>query len=123
MAKSQEPMKNQKELVTWAFILAILLLVAGGILLKIRSAPESNVHIPETAFEKKPPRSRPLDSPSETSSSVSHPSDSSTIREPTPASTVVQRAMELVDQGHWEQAEPILLAELQRNPKDEAVLL
>lgn len=128
MTKSVKPLKdkpkhkNHKDLFVWTAVLLALLFVAGAVLWGLRSAPESNVNIPETAFEKKPTRSaetRIANTASPALNSGSRERDENSPER----SPELAKAMELVDQGHWDQAEPILLAELERNPRDEAILL
>lgn len=128
MSKSPKPIKHktQKDLIVWSMILTILLLVASAVLWSFRNRPESNVHIPASAFEKKSTRIRdtndhPAPPPVYSPASLSSSRDREIATKP--PTTELQRAMELVDQGHWEQAEPILLAELERDPKNEGVLL
>ncbi len=122
--RKHKEVKNQKEMVIWTAILAVLLLIAAGLLWKMRAA-DSSIHIPETAFEKKTV-ARPREGLAEDSAaSRFSPStlSSNGARPEVPPSNELKRAMELVDQGHWDEAEPILLAELAKDPKNESVLL
>ncbi len=113
--------KNPKELMVWSVILAALLLICVVLLWNIRSGPESHVHLPETAFEKK---AAPQHETASLTLHSSHaPYAATKDQNPQAADTELQRAMDLVNQGHWEQAEPILLALLEKNPQDEGVLL
>ncbi|MBC7660023.1 MAG: tetratricopeptide repeat protein [Chitinophagaceae bacterium] len=125
MAKPQKiKTHNQKDLATWSVILLAIFIASGAVFWKIRS-PENHINIPETAFEKKPARSRFSEEARrrEPQTLGATGADNKGPSEPKPASTLLRHAMELVDQGHWDEAEPLLLAELDRNPKDEGVLL
>ncbi|MBC7531818.1 MAG: tetratricopeptide repeat protein [Oligoflexus sp.] len=133
MTKSQKPLMqmkvqknkhtNQKEFLVWAMVLTALLLMAAGVLWSVRRAPESHVHIPATAFEKKSTRMRDTNDLASNSTAASSIGASRAHEANTPPSSELQSAIELVDQGHWDQAEPILLAELERNPRNEGVLI
>jgi len=118
--------KNQNDLLVWTCVLGAVIISSALVLWTIRSGPESHVHIPETAFEKKP---RVQETASQEPSSPSPQYDRSSAQggredSSSPAANdVLQRAMDLVNQGHWDQAEPMLLSELAKNPRDEGVLL
>lgn len=134
MAKNGRPRdaqaKNSKEFVVWSVVLTLILFTAGAVLWGLRE-DTGRVHIPENAFEdvKSSPERFARDSapnavimPRQLASDESQ--DRSGIDVPeADRSIALQQAMDLVDRGQWNEAEPILLYELQKDPKNLGVLL
>lgn len=138
MAKTQRPRqaqtKNSKEFLVWTVLLTLTLVVAGGILYSLRE-DEGHVHIPENAFEDVKPSAERYASdsapnavlmPRNISSGSSSESETQETRESIPVgdrSANLQKAMDLVDRGQWNEAEPLLLEEIQKDPKNVGALL
>ncbi|MES2745075.1 MAG: tetratricopeptide repeat protein [Bdellovibrionota bacterium] len=132
MAKTQRPIqaqtKNSKEFVVWSVLLTVLLAVAGGVLYSLRE-DKGHIHIPENAFEDVKPAATAARGPSQ--------SDPNTVLMPrnngvtgstrtangSEVSPALQQAMDLVDRGQWNEAEPLLRAALAKDPKNVGILL
>lgn len=133
MAKTQRPRqaqtKNSKEFVVWTVFLTLTLLVAGGVLYSLRE-DTGHVHIPENAFEDVTPSNNRFASAGPNQvwmpRNTTPTADKSSARESTSEddrSPNLLHAMELVDRGQWNEAEPLLMLEVQRDPKNVAALL
>lgn len=136
MAKNQRPRdaqtNNSKDFVVWSVVLTCLLLVAAGVLWGLREE-KGHVHIPENAFADVKPSSQRLARDSAPNAVLMPRAGGGTESKteadltseipPADRSIALQQAMDMVDRGQWNEAEPILLYELQKDPKNLGVLL
>lgn len=123
--------KNQSDFLRSALILGVLLALAVGVLYFMRSQERDDSLLDkptESATKEVKPKKRqrvdvlpsiPLES-STANSTASAPAAGST---PPKDGTDLQRAMQLIDAGHWREAESILLDILQKDPRDEGALV
>ena len=121
---------NSKEFVVWSVVLTLVLFAAGAVLWGLRE-DRGRVHIPDNAFEdvKAAPERFARDSapnavllPRQISSKETDAGVGIEVP-PSDRSVALQQAMDLTDRGQWSEAEPILLYELQKDPKNLGVLL
>lgn len=125
--------ENQKDLVKSILGLGVLLLVAAFVFYWVGRSQNPTFHIPEdksseTVAKNKARRSQVQESlGSESSASRYRESSSSSVGDrgeaPAPPASDTERAMRLVDNGQWQEAEQLLLAILAREPQNVQALL
>lgn len=122
--------KNQNDLLKAIFGLGALLLMAGAVFFWVGRSQKPTFHIPEEKSENVASKTRHsqmqenlgIDSGNSRSRDSMRESGDRGTPPPAPA-TGVQRAMQLVDNGQWQEAEQVLASELARDPQNVQALL